>query len=258
MNRPSLPLSLDRPDLRRAFIRQLQGLVWINKLTQAIVGGILPIVEGVFVNLATGAANSDTARPFWIVTGVVGTIHFCLLVIVLLFEQPLPQFLVEFDGLASEIESARRQILQGEDFGTQNALFIDTFAFCSVVAELSLVAVNEDLRSPNTVKDSAFYDKIMDPWVDGRKNLFWFSNADDPYYNFALYFYDPTDQKLKKTWRKHGASISPKNREWSPGNGHVGVCYSTNSTQFCDSTLVEKLTDPTSRRTEDSTYYRSF
>jgi hypothetical protein len=256
MNQPDLPRSVSTPIVRQAFLKQLKGLTLVNKAAQIFVGGILPILEGIFVNLATGA-DAKVASLFWNTIILLGILHLALLVLILLFDQPLPQFIVEFDDLANELQSAKQTLSLSENSGTQKDLAVDTYAYCSFSAELSLLAINQYLHIPNVVKDQSFYDKIFDPWVSSRQQIFWFS-SDDEYYNFALYFYDPTDKKLKVKWRKHGSKLTPRNREWNPGNGHLGVCFATDSTKFCDSVQVEVMTSPKSRRPEDSTYYKSF
>lgn len=79
-------------DLTERIKQQLRNSALLIKVCQIFVGGILPIVEGVLVNLATGTDKSPT--PFIIAIIIIGFVHIILLILLLTSETPLPQFLV--------------------------------------------------------------------------------------------------------------------------------------------------------------------
>jgi hypothetical protein len=64
--------------------------------------------------------------------------------------------------------------------------------------------------------------------IEKRSEVFDF-NAKSKH-NFAVYLYNEEDDILECTYRYVDDRISTKNRNWEPGEGHVGLCFQRNET----------------------------
>ena len=63
---------------------------------------------------------------------------------------------------------------------------------------------------------------------------------------------------MTSAFRKHDDRINATNRKWKAGVGHVGQCFSTEQTVFCQDIEDNiKTTNKESSRKEDKDYYRS-
>jgi len=96
----------------------------------------------------------------------------------------------------------------------------------------------EDHKS-NTLLDNSVVesgvDNMLTALIDFRKSTFNFKT--NARYNFAVYLYSESEDKLKKFFRQNDDRISVRNREWSPGVGHIGMCYSNKMTMICKDIL---------------------
>jgi hypothetical protein len=221
---PNLP---DEPSkLSRNIRRQLRQTTLIVKATQLAVGAILPIVEGVLINLVTredelGRAFYETL-PFVVLVGVV-VIHAFFLVMLLLIDTPLPQFLVEFDEQARLLDIERIRVREYRRTS-------DTFTFATTAAEFSLEEIARLRHHPaSTLRDTV--ERVMHYWVDGRSEIFWFHEG-TALYNFAVYMYSSTTDELSVLYRAHDDRIQVHNRSWKPGQGHVGLCFVQNTSSY--------------------------
>ena len=73
-------------------------------------------------------------------------------------------------------------------------------------------------------------DLVLNSCVTFRADIFRFRAED--LYNFAVYLYDENDDVLRVAWRKCDSRIDCQDREWKPGEGHVGMCYARKSEIF--------------------------
>ncbi|OHU91856.1 MULTISPECIES: GAF domain-containing protein [Pseudoalteromonas] len=85
-----------------------------------------------------------------------------------------------------------------------------------------------------------------------------FSYSSDSLYNIALYNYDFNSKKLKVLVRDCDNRLQKRNREWSPGHGHVGLAFLHKRIKICpDITLSNELMNYSDSDTDNSRY-RSF
>jgi len=71
---------------------------------------------------------------------------------------------------------------------------------------------------------------VLNSCVTFRSDIFGFRAKD--LYNFAVYLYCEDEDILRVAWRKCDSRIDRKDREWKPGEGHVGLCYARKSEIF--------------------------
>jgi hypothetical protein len=104
---PRLPRYRDQPaEIMNKLRQQLRTSGRVFRGSQFLVGAVLPLAEAILVNLLTG--GDDGARvgltSFLV---VVIILHLALLSLVLSVDVPLPQFLVQFDEQAHELQRLR-------------------------------------------------------------------------------------------------------------------------------------------------------
>jgi hypothetical protein len=71
---------------------------------------------------------------------------------------------------------------------------------------------------------------VLNSCVTFRSDIFGFRAKD--LYNFAVYLYCEDEDVLHLAWRKCDSRIDRTDREWKPGEGHVGLCYARKSEIF--------------------------
>lgn len=249
MMRFNLPEYKSYPsELANRLREQLRTSALLVKSCQVIVGGILPIAEGVLVNLATGTESN--ARPFVITLILVGVIHAALLIMLLLLETPLPQFLVQFDEQATNIQHAGAEVTTYKSYST-------TFIEAITATLYSMIQIEDMTRSPDGDL-SKVLERILFPWIEQRTNIFWFRDG-DALYNFVVYV-ELEPNLLTVVYRSHDNRLVPTNRSWRPGDGHVGSCFLQEETIFL--LIPEGGSLPDTLRTsqprpEDKDYYIS-
>jgi GAF domain-containing protein len=55
----------------------------------------------------------------------------------------------------------------------------------------------------------------------------------------------------------HNDNLQSINRSWDPGEGYIGICFTTKSTRFSRDAAQDANTQPDNMRDEDKYYYRS-
>lgn len=227
---------------------QLQKTVWFVKLCQILVGLILPLIEAVLVNLATGTDKSIT--PYVASLIAIGFVHLVLLAIVLVVETPLPQFLVQFDDLENKLQISKAEVTTYQSYSITFIEAINASLFSMTEIENMTKNPEEDL--------SKIFERILYPWIEQRTDIFWFREG-DALYNFAVYL-ESEPNILTVKYRSHDNRILPTNRSWEKGDGHVGSCFLRGETIFLFVTDDNGLPDTlkTSKpRPEDRIYYIS-
>ena len=151
------------------FKKQLNSLGNIYKILTIFVGAVLPISEGIIINRATDSSNQN-ASFFWVVLGVVAIIHIVCLIILLLNENPLPQFLIEFDQLTCElkIEKECQEVLEIYNNTLRNAI---------TATELSLIGIEKVIEENILVKERII-NRVLDYWIQARSDIFWFYDGE--------------------------------------------------------------------------------
>lgn len=213
---------------------------------QIIVGGILPILEGILINLATGAGASSA---WWKILFGIGLLHITLLIIILVIETPLPQFLIQFDELAHKINelSTERNIYK---------MYTSVFSEVVTASQASLL----ELRHSGTESLAEIIASVLLPWIELRTEIFLFQEG-DAFYNFAIYLQKADDPNwLEVFYRECDSRLQTQNRSWQSGDGHVGQCFLLKKTIFLNLSEGSESLDfvATSQpREEDRKYYRS-
>ena len=226
--------------------QQLQGLTIIYKSLQIIVGAILPILEGF---LASKASADEPSRFIISLLIAIASVHALLLFLLVSNEKPLAQFLVEFDEQEKELDNREKSIELLD-------IFSDTFRNALTSSFLSLAGIDTIINGQKQELQEIFRD-ILDPWIQSRTNIFWFYNG-DALYNIAVYLFNSQENVLEVCFRQCDDRILTKNRQWSPGIGHIGLCYAKGETVFCeDITIALQTTNSRVERPEDKEYYKS-
>lgn len=246
----NLPRYKDYPaEIANKLRSQLKASSFIVKSYQVVVGGILPILEGVLVNLATGT-NSDFPNPFLILLVVIALFHVALLTLLLVVETPLPQLLVEFDEQA---EALAHKNLEANLHEVNSTTFIEAL----LAAAYSLLRI-EQLKNLREDSLEKAFEKVLFPWIDRRTELFWFQEG-RALYNFAVYVENERNV-LDPKFRFCDSRMIRKNRSWRSGDGHVGACFLREETIFFLPEHITELPDSlktTQPREEDAEYYAS-
>ena len=229
------------------FKKQLNALGNIYKILTIFVGAVLPIGEGIIINRATDSSNQN-ASFFWVVLGVVAIIHIVCLIILLLNENPLPQFLIEFDQLTDELVYAEAlQSVLEDDNNTLRSAVIATYISLTGIEKVEQEKIQEIDRKIGIV---------LDTWIQRRSDIFWFDEG-DAMYNFAVYL-ENSNGELVCEFRQCDDRIVRRDRLWQRGVGHIGICFAREATQFCqDAALASPTTNEQVARPEDDGYYRS-
>ncbi len=231
---------------------QLRGVTWFYKGLQIIAGAVLPIGEAVLVNLATQASDPT---PYVVLLVFVVVFHLALLVMILLVEAPLPELLTEFDDQARNLQQARARISTLEaDYTTYHM---------AVVAAVYGISRIEAMRRISEKDLKKAFEEVLSPWILYRSQIFLFREG-DALYNFAVYLFDSDSGLLKVEYRSQDDRIttSQSQREWGPGDGHVGHCFGQRKTVFSLYTEGEddaqEIASTSQPRPKDKTYYNSF
>ena len=229
------------------FKKQLNSLGNIYKILTIFVGAVLPISEGIIINRATDSSNQN-ASFFWVILGVVAILHIVCFIILLLNENPLPQFLIEFDQLMDELAYA-------EESQAGLEIYNNTFLNAIIATRLSLIGI-EKVEQEKIQEIDGKIRSILDTWIQNRSNIFWFDEGDAKY-NFAVYLATNKDS-LDLFFPQCDDRIVRKDRSWKKGVGHIGVCFAREATQFCqDAASASPTTNEQVARPEDDSYYRS-
>ena len=184
------------------------------RVGHVFVGAIFPIAEALLVNAVSDAMNGTA--PYIMALVVVGIVHAILFFALLFVETPLPQLLVELDGQAQEL---RRVRTEEQTYKADNA----TLMGAVTAVQVSLISL-EDMRSRPERDLEKLFERVLFPWVVDRSALFGFES--DALHNFAVYLRSETDESLLEVrYRVHDDRISPTNRIWRSGDGHVGTCF---------------------------------
>lgn len=247
------------------FRRQLRASGRILVTTQVVVGVIFPLIEAFLVNHITtvfttpGPEGSPPRFPM-MSTGLlilIGVVHLVLLGVTVIAATPLPQFLVEFDEQAQTLETVQQRT-------DQQTLISSTFRAATLTAQLSMTAVEECASQKDRPLEDVFR-SILDPWIQVRSEVFWFTQG-DAYYNFSVYLqgnagtlqvvYKKRDDRLVTTEAVGGKQQPRASREWPVGHGHVGMCFARQRSLFSpDAAVADDLLD--TGRPEDREFYRS-
>lgn len=81
--------------------------------------------------------------------------------------------------------------------------------------------VSEDGEQDNDVEQVIAL--VLSLCISLRAEIFSFQSED--FYNFAVYLYDSDAENLQVAWRECDPRIQRQDRRWTPGNGHVGLCF---------------------------------
>ncbi len=228
-------------NLSEQFRQQLRKQIFLIRVVQVLVNVILPITEGISINIATSNLNSI---PLWTFVVILVVIHFFLVVALFGVEYPLPVFLTEFDDLKNELEITKNEL---NEFERYNLVLKQSIQ----VSELNLVSISQSSKSQIDL-----WNEILEPWIEFRQDIFWFEREED-LYNFAIYILDPKSNMLKVSSRFCHPKLQRKNREWRTGEGHIGICFSTRKTQFSNNASENNNTREENSRAEDAEYYLS-
>ncbi len=231
--------------LRDAFRKQLHQSTVAHKLIVLLATVLLPIGEAILVNFAT--STSTYARELWLAITIVGVIHLGLALCLLVSEQPLTQFLIEFDDLT-------RAAADAKDEAASMWYAYNVFEATVSAARVSLSVVNDySPEIPTELGD--LLEIVMKPWVLNRSSIFNFYDG-KAMYNMAVYRKD-ADNVLRMAWRSSDSRIKRTDRPWPVGEGHVGVCFRKNDMIFSRDVAEEGAAELIGTgRHEDNVYYR--
>jgi GAF domain-containing protein len=231
------------------FRRQLLANTVLVKAAQLSAGAGLPIIEGILVNLATGASSTDRAVPIWNTLIAVAVLHVLLLIVVLVAEVPLAQFLLEFNAKENHLRQTKARADSFEKF-------TKTYRDSTVAAQSSLLIIEGIPHSEWRTLEKVF-GEVLGPWLARKRNIFWFYDTADRD-NFAVYLMRESGQLTKEFRQCHG-EIQQTNREWGVGQGHVGICFAQKRTLFsADVTNAEVRDIMASENPQDAQNYRCF
>ena len=189
----------------------------------------------------------------WVLVAVV------LLSFSLFTDKPLSQFLVEFQELEqkqTELENlvAVRGVNQER---LNDALYAMAF---------SLEVLQEFKKQPEASPEQ-MCERLLASWVESRETIFDFHQSKN-LWNFAVYRCEGNGENkvLKKLWRRHHEKLDAQNRNWKPGEGHIGRCFveqipilSPDTNEQNASLQVLNQSRPVHNgRQEDESYYNSF
>ena len=239
--------------------RQLEQSRRLFASLQLVIGLAFPVVEAILVNMATNQ-KSLISTPSLTLLGVVA-LHLALLAAVLRIENPLPHFSAQLYERESDLRRVREEV---ETYRSAVATYeSDYTTYVSVVLATveSLVNIDAMKRKPVATPREAFK-RTLSHWIDSRTSIFWFRDG-NAYYNFAVYLFK--DGKLHVELRCCDSRIQTNDREWEPGQGHVGYCFqhgrtivppSSEATPGPEQQYIE--TSEEFRRPRDEEYYKSF
>lgn len=189
--------------LREKLRRDLRANGLIIKFVQLTVGVLFGIGEGILINMATGA-NGSVQVKLYSILGIVGIIHLVLFSLALFSTTPLPQFLVDFDDVACDLQKSKSET-------EAYASFTETYNASIIAIQLSLSAIEARRLDPRSKLDAVLAEVVV-PWLESRTEVFRFHNG-NALYNFAVYEYSDQTKKLKAVWRSHDNRLRVRNRE---------------------------------------------
>lgn len=191
-----------------------------SKALQSLVGVFFPLLEGFLVNLATSSQGALQKSLIGLVV-IIAFVHLCIFLLTLRATATLPQFLLEFDQIAQELQKAQEEV-------SVYRQFTQAYDAATLATQVSLSVLEIRTRSPLRSLDKVL-DEVLKPWTDAREEIFWFTSA---YHNFAVYLYNPQKSCLERVYRNCDDRITQRNRTWQPGEGHVGVCFQRQEVYF--------------------------
>jgi len=205
--------------LRQAALNQTaltDRIVFVCALFSVI---IFPVIEGIIIQ------KLHNKPGFWYCIVPVGLAHLLIGGITILNTKPLPQYASEYEALE---EKYFEKWLESETF--QHLLAQSNYAVEVVWYSLSAlrdIMRRNELFTKEYVKNDV--EAILRPLIDLRSEVLGFASA-MARYNFAVYLYHEEEQKLKVFFRECDNRIEQTNRSWTPGVGHVGICYARRTT----------------------------
>ncbi len=171
--------SFSTEEFTESLKHQLQKLAFAYKFLQIIVGGVLSIIEGLLI----GKVSSEKPPNLLVISLVVIVlIHLVLLYFLVLAEKPLPQFAIEFTQKEQEIEVAKEEI-------NVMGLFANSSRTALIASSLSLVGIDIHFNNNRQLTTEEVFRDILDPWIQSRTDIFWFSEG-YALYNIAVYLFN--------------------------------------------------------------------
>jgi hypothetical protein len=243
-------------DLHLALRRITKRIAGVYKWCLVISSVLFPIIEGLLINRITTLQFTPEARipafvSEWHLLVAVGVSHVIGVLLLLAGSNPLPQFMVEFDEQAHQIDELQKQVEESEKFSS-------TFQAAMTAAKASLIVIRNLERVPRPELRETLTE-VLQPWIIARETIFWF-NEGKALYNFGVYLI-AGNGKLEVRYRVHDDRLQAQNRSWPDGRGHIGVCYSQGRTLFSrdvtEETEQQYIADASAAREEDGNYYRT-
>lgn len=241
------PLALPgvQKELTKRFRAQMRYQSLLVRVAQILVSAVLPLMEAVLV---AQLSPSPFRHPMAWILVIVVVVHGVLVVLVMLADEPLPGFLVQFDALSKDLRAKKKHADNAE------RAFVAYSAALST-AKANLIHLQATSFGKADLEDVV--EMVMAPWVECRTEVFLFENG-NALYNFGVYLLRDEDQLLHKFWRRNDDRIVAENRSWRIGDGHIGHCFMKNQPLFAKDAFGGDYTEATAPdRETDKDYYRS-
>lgn len=220
--------------IEKAARGQSKNLDWILLVVEVFVIAVFPILESIVIQ------NMDKLKAagfFWPILVPLGIIHLVLGFIVVKTTKTIAQYYFdhkdvcdEKDSLAIQLKGLNEEIKQNNY--TREAINLSLNALIAFMIE------SKSKSNPSKEEILKGLKNILRPVIDLRANTFNFIY--DSKYNFALYLYSESENKLKVFHREVDTRLTQQNRAWSPGAGHIGFCYANKITLISNDVILSK------------------
>ncbi|MDP3816612.1 GAF domain-containing protein [Pseudomonas sp.] len=239
----------------------LRKLVKINKAAQSWVifwnTLLLPLLIAIFVTyLLNNKGIVDLI--VWALAGIVATIHIST-IILQIKGSTLDTMLIEYQEKSQKLDEISKEFLDLKSFYETDASYFSTQRTATRFAVESLsYAVgkirNSELQGTRLSDEDthAMIHSLIWPIVVYREKLFSFPSGS--LWNMALYQLN-ADGNLTPKWREYDKRIKPRNRDWKPGFGVVGMSYLHKTIKYYED--IQKHSDSDHNSTSDMETYRS-
>jgi hypothetical protein len=212
------------------YLRKAGRFVRLVKIFGTILGAALVATSPMISGLQFDGA--ETYGNYALVVGIVLTVLGSMILV--FADATTPEVLSE------NLQLSRKSKLDNESFEYLDG-FIDhqltRVSLNSYLRELIESAVTEGCSSPDDLKKYAR--SILGLIVERKASLF---GMDDEEWNFAVYYYSKSTEKLECLACRRATDIPPDHvhRSWDVGEGHVGLAFSrSNELIFSDATRDE-------------------
>lgn len=225
--------------LRGFFEKESQRTKWTRHGVRVCATVVFPIVLAVLLRMVL---EDDASLWLWGIFVLLTVTQIGFAYLTTIYWKGAPTY-YDFEQLERYHKNDVRQLKQGhkkaekklqERFArTRDRLssmlqMQEAMRYASMALGNAEMLAAEDNDPTNDVEQGI--DLVLNSCVTFRAEIFRFQAED--LYNFAVYLYNESEDVLRVAWRVCDSRIKPKNREWKPGEGHVGLCYTRKSEIF--------------------------